>query len=175
MAIPLADASDLAGFPGAPFDEVLVGSAAESVRREAGWHIAPPVAETVKVDGTGGCYLLVPSMRLSTVNEVRDMSGAEPIILDGVTSSTSGILYRAAGWPSGFRNIEVDITHGYDVCPPDLLPLIASLASTAGIDPTVAEQSAGLFRVKHTDPSALEVRTEGRWIALASYRLQPGA
>src|SRR5690606_13689852 len=38
---PLIEASALAGFPGAPFSAAQVRSAADSLRTQAGWHIAP--------------------------------------------------------------------------------------------------------------------------------------
>lgn len=131
MIPALVDASDLAAFPGAPFSADVVRAAAGSVRSEARWHIAPSVTETVRLDGTGGQLLLVPSLHLTGVTSVTNVAGSTPAVLDDYTFSDSGILYRAAGWPAGFRNLEVVMVHGYDECPPELLPVVAAHARAA--------------------------------------------
>ena len=57
--------------PGAPFDELLVEMAQESVRADAGWHIAPVRTETLYLTGHGGAYLPIPSRRIVSVSAVR--------------------------------------------------------------------------------------------------------
>ena len=118
----LVVAPALADFPGAPFAESLVESAGESVRAEAGWHIAPEVTETLRVFSEGGTALVLPTLKY-TVTAVRDTSGDTPEVLTGWTDRGSGILLKSY-WPVGHM-LEVDLVHGYEICPPELLPVIA--------------------------------------------------
>jgi hypothetical protein len=130
MTNTLAAPTDLADFPGAPFSDALVDSAVSAVRGEAGWHIAPAVTETVTVVSEGGTVLLVPSLRVTAVTEVRDVSGDTPEALTGWVLRRSGILERGYGWPKRHA-IEVDLTHGYAETPPELLPVLARRANDA--------------------------------------------
>jgi hypothetical protein len=120
----LADETDLTDFPGAPFPAGKVLSACEAIRREAGWHIAPSVTETLTLDSEGGPLLVLPTLYLTAVTEVRDMTGSEPQVLTGWRLSRKGLL-SGCWFPAGFSAVEVDVTHGYDACPPELFPVIA--------------------------------------------------
>lgn len=132
---PLVIPSDLTGFPGAPFDETLVNAAAESVRSEAGWHIAPVVTETLRVKSWGGTDLVIPSLRILSVTAVRyglvTYVGDWTLLPDG--------LYRRSGWPVGV--IEVDLIHGYDATPAELLPVIVQRVKSSTIATNVSQRS----------------------------------
>jgi hypothetical protein len=136
---PLAIADDLDGLAGSPFDDVPVDIAGASVRSEAGWHIAPVTEETLSVYSDGSRLLRLPSLRVVEVDEVRT-TDAVPIVLTGFTLRSGG-LWRSQGWPCGM--IEVDLTHGFETCPLDLLPVIAARASGAisSRDPLLAGMS----------------------------------
>lgn len=150
----LVTAADLADFPGAPFAEVRVEAAGEALRSEAGWHIAPEVTETLTVDADGGHFLFLPTMRLSAVTEVRDVSGDAPRVLDGWRKSRKGVIYRAGGWPTGFETVEVDVVHGYAACPRELLPVVADYTSRR-----VTQESLGSRSVSYSnDESRLDAR-----------------
>src|SRR5690606_40983530 len=60
--------------------------------------------------------LILPTLRLVSVSEVRDMTGDEPRVLTGWRMSQAGMLSRRGGWPSGFGAVEVDVVHGYEQC-----------------------------------------------------------
>lgn len=137
----------LTGFPGAPFPPKVVDAAGAQVRDQCGWHIAPQITETLTVEGDGAATLLLPSLRVIAVTEVRDVTGADPKILDGWRPSPSGVLYRQTRWPVG--PIEVDLTHGYDACPDGLLPIIAERAQTFGKDASVRQESLGSRSVSY--------------------------
>ena len=119
MSNTLVTPFDLADFPGAPFDDIMVDIAAAQVRAEAGWHIAPVVTETLRINTWGGYDLRIPSLRIVSISEIR---------VDGVAydaSDWSAIpygIYRYAGWPTGV--VEVDLVHGFDDTPLDLLPVL---------------------------------------------------
>ena len=148
MANNLVAPDALSGFPGAPFTDAVVDAAVASLRRTAGWHVAPSLTETVTLDGSGGTRLILDTLRLTAVTEARNVLEATPSIID-VRWSKVGVL--AGYFPWGFRSVEVDMTHGYDACPPDLLPLIANACQRIKVDPTVASQGAGPFTVTFRD------------------------
>lgn len=118
---PLVAPSDVEGFPGAPFSAGVLAAAAGQVRSECGWHVAPVVSETVTVEA-GGSLALLPSLRVVSVEAVRDEAGN---VLTGWRFRPNGILKRAGGFP---EVIEVDFTHGFDACPPELVGVIADRA-----------------------------------------------
>lgn len=128
----LVTGADLAGFPGAPFTDAVADAAGESVRDEAGWHIAPEVTETLTVWSEGGVALLLPSLRVVSVSEIRDVTGDTSEVLTGWEDRGSGILYRATGWPVN-RRLEVDLVHGHTTVPKALLPVIAHRAQATKI------------------------------------------
>lgn len=159
----LVEPEDLGEFPGAPFPRALVAAAAGAVRAEAGWHIAPVMFETVEVETGCGSVAMLPSLRVTRVVEVRDLSGG---VLDGWrVSRASGVLRRVSGrWPDV---IEVDFEHGYDVCPPELVPVVAERAQRgkAGIVRQENLGSRSISLAQNDDPVSGEV--------LARYALPP--
>lgn len=119
----LVQPDDLAEFPGAPFSAATVKAAGEAVRRLCGWHVAPSVTETIVLDSPGGEFLWLPSRHVTGVMSVRSLVGGVPAELTGWRWSEAGMLTGA--FPAGLRAIEVTLTHGYDTCPADLLPVVA--------------------------------------------------
>lgn len=128
---PLLTASDLTGFAGSPFTEDQAKRAGEDIRAEAGWHIAPSVTETVVVDSDGGRYLFLDTLYLTSVTAVRDVTNTSPVVVTDyrvhkTARFRAGILDRPGGWPVGV--LELDIVHGYDLCPAPLLQAAAAIA-----------------------------------------------
>src|SRR5690625_590158 len=141
----LVTSGELTGFPGAPFDEGVVAAAADAVRVGAGWHIAPVRTETVDVDTDSGRVALLPSLRVIKVAEVRDAETGD-VLTGWRLSKHRGTLTRKSGsWPP---LIEVDLTHGYESCPPALFPVIAERAQRqrAGL---AAQESLGSRSVSY--------------------------
>lgn len=136
--LDLVSTSDLEGMDGAPFSQARVKAAAETVRRMAGWHIAPSTTEVVTVDHDGGSTLLLRSLYVTDVVAVRDVSGPTPRELTGWRWSQAGMISFAGGGPCGFRSVEVEFVHGYESCPADLLPVIAS-----SIERRIVQESLG--------------------------------
>lgn len=142
----LVTADKLTGFAGSPFAENVVNSAGESVRSRAGWHIAPEVSETLVVESEGGQFLFLPTLRISDITEIRDITAESSIVTPRILddwrfSSTPGVLFRAGRWPAGL--LEVDLTHGFTECPADLLPAVAEAARTSEAGGRVAQESLG--------------------------------
>lgn len=168
----MPDATDLAGFAGAPFTDDEVDIAIATVQSAAGWHIAPVESQTVALNV--GCWesiLRLPTLRLVSVDEIRDASTAAVIDSTTYRVLTTAVLKLNGYWPSGVERVEVDFTHGYDDWPLDLYATIAETAFTSRRGgQTVRTQIAGPFRVDYVDTAT--VATSG---ALDRYLVgQPG-
>lgn len=86
-----------------------------------GWHIAPSISETLQVEGDGGRVLLLPSLHVTNVTEVRDESGN---VVTGWKARRNGVL---RGCWKAEELYEVDVTHGYDAMPDEVEEIIAKL------------------------------------------------
>lgn len=131
MSNSMVQVSDLTDFPGAPFSQKIVDSAVRELRSRLGWHVAPVITETLTLDHDGGPDLVLPTRRIVSVTEIRDVSGTTPAVVTGYrTSRNTGIVTRGY-WPCGLSVLEVDLTHGYEIdpLPEDLLAAVASMAS----------------------------------------------
>jgi hypothetical protein len=75
------------------------------------------------------------------------------------TEIAPGVLWRPTCWPVG--RIEVDLTHGYDSLPKDLLPVIASRARNAANprDPSVASRTVGQVAESYRDAGGSSTAT----------------
>lgn len=170
-AQPLAVAADLADYPGAPFADSVVLAAGESVRRDAGWLIAPAATETVVLDGDGGRLLMLPTLHLHDVLEVRDVSGDTPVVLTEWRKTRAGMIELTSGfWPRGFEVIEVDMVHGYDACPEDLLPALAFRAQQAKVNRASGGVRLGSLSIS---PGGADPEDERPDAVVARYRI-PG-
>lgn len=144
---PLLQAADLADFAGAPFTDSQALRAGESIRSEVGWHVAPSVVETLTVESEGTRYLFLPTLRLTGVTEVRNVTDPDnPVIVTGWTTANTlrfraGCLLNRTGWPSG--DLEVDVVHGYDACPADLVPVAAAVARQTKKDTNLSRRDVG--------------------------------
>lgn len=173
MVAPLDVYGRLDGYPGAPFPLEIVDAASESVRSDAGWHIAPVVSETVLCDGAFSTLLHLPTMRLVSVSQVRVLVDGLWLVLEGWRVAGSGMLHHPLGWAYGIGSIEVDMTHGYDDVPADLLPVIAARCQRARVDASVMQRSETVGSRTSSESynaNRLEVET-GVAAGLEKYRL----
>lgn len=138
---PLVTPEQMTGVDGAPFSQAVLDAASASIRGEARWHIAPVITETVTLDSVGGRVLVLPTLRLVSVESVVDDEG---VPIEGWKMSKAGMLSREAGWPCGFGAVVVTMTHGYEACPADLLPIIGDRTQRR-----VSQQSSGPFSVSY--------------------------
>lgn len=119
----LIEVEELEGFPGAPFSEAIVRAVGERIRSEAGWHIAPRITQTLEVWTDGGTSAILPSMRIVEVTAVRNADTGQEIRGWRANKDTGALRCRGGVWP---EVIEVDLIHGFDVCPPELMAVAAS-------------------------------------------------
>lgn len=136
MALPtLFDRLDLADFPGAPFPEAVIKAAESSIRRDAGWHIAPVVRETIEVDADPSGVVSLPTLRVVRVHSI---SGADGAALTGWTVTRAGRLSGCRGRGT----LTVDLEHGYENVD-DLLPVVAARCKRQLTDATLSARSEG--------------------------------
>lgn len=126
-------------------------AANQAVRSYCGWHVAPVITETVRLDGDGRHTLLLPTGRLLRVDAVTN-DGVD--VLDLVDPSTKGMLeIRGRRWSDRLGGIVVTITHGHDQAP-DLAGVIATAAArgaTTGLNAGIAQQAVGPASVRYVD------------------------
>lgn len=90
--------------------ELALDLASGIVRAFCQWGISAE-ATTFTVDGSGHSVLSLPTLHLVSVEEVRLLG--VPLVIGPESWSERGQLWRREGWPSVFRNVEVDCHHGY--------------------------------------------------------------
>lgn len=134
---PLVQSTDMTGFRGAPYAAKVLTAAAEAVRTECEWHIAPVITQTVRIRTGGRGVVLLPTLKLVDVLTVTSSQG-EPIT--GYDFYDHGVLERAAGFPPV---IDVEFTHGYTTCPEALFPIIAERAQSQALGRIKSEALAG--------------------------------
>lgn len=125
----------------------LIDGATAAIRRYCGWHIAPPLTETVTVDGPGGDVLTLPTLNLTDLAAMTEDGTA----LDAATLEWSalGSVRKPAGyWTARYRGITATMTHGYDSAP-DVAQIVIQVITAALSSPMGATtESAGSFSVK---------------------------
>ena len=136
----LIEAEELEGFPGAPFTGAIVEAVGARIRAEAGWHIAPKVTETVEIWTDGGISTILPALQIVEVTAVRDADTNREIRGWRVNKDTGVLRCRGGVWP---EVIEVDLVHGYDACPPELLAVAASRSQQISSGGVKAEALGG--------------------------------
>lgn len=109
---------------GMGLEEWRLNVASEAIRSYCGWHVSPVIEQSITLDGDGGTVLILPTLRLVALDEVR-VNGA---VIPNVEWSEFGAL--RGQWPSRWRSIEVDIRHGYEA-PADLLGVALEAAARA--------------------------------------------
>lgn len=121
----------LSGLPGAPFTDSEVDLAVATLRGALGWHVAPQRTETVVRDiNWPARWVTLPTKALVSVAEVRRLDDGDVIAADRYRVSKAVNSIRQCGiWPVGHATLEIDMTHGYTECPPELLPVLAEIAA----------------------------------------------
>jgi hypothetical protein len=144
-----------------PAPEVTPGLAA--VRSWCGWHVGPSVTETIRVESGGGRVLLLPSLHVTDVTAIRDESGNE----------VTGYKWRDNGIVRGHWRCEelyeIDLTHGYETMPSELLGIVDRLDAEGG-DRVLTSVTRGPFSESYgsTDLEAQPITTRA---IIGRYRL----
>lgn len=138
--------SDLEHLPGAPFEDAEVDGAVATLRKALMWRIAPEETETVTFDiPFRENKLRLPTAYLVNIEEVRANGTAVSASDYEVSKELSIVKLKSGWWPQGYGTVEVDMTHGYESVPLDLLNIIAAVAATSRRDQNVREAVAGTY------------------------------
>lgn len=121
---PLIYTEDAQEFGGGALTYKQLSAASSAIRRRAGWHIAPNMPQVLTLDHDGSTVVRLPSLHVTDVALVEDMTGREPRAITDYRWSSAGML--EGRFPSGFRSLRVTFTHGYAACPDDLARLVVS-------------------------------------------------
>ena len=135
----------------APFDPETpnvakaIDAAVGQLRDRAGWHVFPSVTETLNLDGEGGEVLTLPTLKVSAVLEVRENG----LVLDPSAyewSAKGDLRRRGWVWTSRWNGITVQLTHGYENPPAELLRAIGTAVATAAANPLGIPEVMGPFQ-----------------------------
>lgn len=141
-----------------------------AVRRFCGWHVAPVITETIRLDGTGQRTLLIPSGRILEVTEATS-DGRD--VLARVDVSGKGMLELRDGglWSSRLGGISITLRHGYEITEvPDVAGVIATAAARGGgPGGQIVSQAVGPANVRYSGNDIQLLQTE--LATLEPYRL----
>lgn len=154
-----------ADHPGLPS---AIESAVDAIRTYCRWHVWPARTETLTVDGEGGRVLTLPTLHVTNITEIREQDVVDP---EDYEWSQSGDVRRRRGcWTTRWRGLHIDLTHGYDQCPPALAALLVDTVSEALAHPVGAPSVIGPFQWGAQMPASSRWLSEQRTI-LDHYRL----
>jgi hypothetical protein len=135
----------------------VLNAAAGQVRAECDWHIAPEVTETLTLETDCGTVVLLPSLYVKSVDEVRSEDGT---VLTGWKWRQNGVLRYKSGWPDV---IEVDLVHGYTKCPDELVAVVAERAQRIKGGGVKSESLAGRSVSLEVGPGQVSAEVVARY------------
>jgi hypothetical protein len=146
-----ATAANVNALNGATFTQSQVDVAAGLLEGYLGWHVAPIVEDaTIRVYSSGGPTIVLPTLRVSgvaSVTEVRDSTVMTDYYLAGHVNDLQVLERNCGAWPRGWYDVE--LTHGYDAPPKDLLKAVEAVCQLAAVDPAVAAESIDDYMVRY--------------------------
>lgn len=95
----------------------------QSVRDYCGWHVAPLLTETKRLDGDGGLTLVLPTRRLVDLVAVK-VRGVDVDVTTLDWGESGVVQLREGCWPDAPGVLEVTMRHGYL---PDEVPNLIAL------------------------------------------------
>ena len=92
-----------------------LSSARAWVRRYCGWHVSPVRTETITLDGPGGQYLFLPTLKLVSLTAISEDGVALDLADVKASAEAPGVLAKAGSghWGGEFGSVEVTLTHGF--------------------------------------------------------------
>lgn len=130
-------------------DAAIVRQAQGVIRRYCGWHVAPEVTETLTLNGSGSGSLWLPSLYVTDIASITDCG--DVVDADDYDWSTNGYVQRRSGcWTFRARQVVVELTHGYEDIPDELVEVAVSIASRAASSPSGAvQETTGPFSIRY--------------------------
>ena len=138
---PLLDDEQFAHLvAGTGLEALRLAAIVREVRDYCGWHIAPAIAETITVDGSGGTVQQLPTLRINSVTSVTEQG----VVLeaDAYEWSHDGSLRRRrySYWTDRYRGVVAVVNHGYETVPENIVSVILDAASAALATPPGADE-----------------------------------
>lgn len=117
-------------------------AAQTAIRRYCGWHVAPSVTRTIRLDGHGGDSLLLPSKHVTALSSLK-LDGVEHVQDARFSEAGSLVLVNGATFPDLPGSVEATITDGWDLEDvPEVQMILLDIASRVMQVPgTVSSQS----------------------------------
>lgn len=110
--------------------------AENAVIRYCEWHVAPARDETLILDGSGTGLVQLPSLKVNEIQEVRQLGQVvPPEAYDWSATGQIQLRNPSGRWTGRYRGIQVDLNHGYDELPADLVNVILGLVVRAVASP----------------------------------------
>lgn len=150
--------------------ESAIAATTSAIRKACGWHVVGSLPCRATLDG-GGCKLLLPSNRVTTVTHV-DVCGCEVTAYEW---NRQGFV-RIPHSPDVLGAVVVEYVAGYDDAPDDLKDLIVQHVTTALTKSAgVTQETAGSVSISYAQGFAMASGgaqlSRAEHDALASYRL----
>lgn len=131
-----------------PRSQGALDGASTAIRRYCGWHIAPEVTSTVKLDGPGGRILSLPSLNVTAVTSIIDHAVALTDETDYQWSADGSVRRVHACWTDDYRSIDATFIHGYGFADDVKQILLASVSRALSSPSGAVSNSTGPFAVK---------------------------
>lgn len=141
------------------------------VRAYCGWHVAPSRRESITLDGDDSGVLLLPTLRMTALHSL-SVRGASVNVDDElvVEWSTSGVV-RCSTRTASMRGVVVELTHGFDDWPLEVLSVIDRLTQRALDDPGALVQVGAVRYATSSDGLPIVGLTELDKLVIDRYRL----
>jgi hypothetical protein len=162
--------SDYAQLPGyTPSQDLFIEAAIGRIRNHCRWHISPVRTETKSVRVYGGNTLVLPTGRLTSVASI--VAPGRTYVFETIPDEGVVLLKGRCT----LEAVDVTFTHGHEECPPELLPVISSLAQATSSprDPALNSVSVGSVTYGYGSggsSGSLDAFSD----VLSPYRLPPG-
>lgn len=160
----------------------LLNAASAGIRRFCGWHIAPNIVQDLVLDGEGGRTLILPTLKLTGITSLVEVSGdwswtADPLV-DLTWSFTGRVRKRSGCWTLELAGITTTISHGFDLADVgDLSQLVLGIVARNVANPYgYTAQAVGGVSISMPASSAGGATgvslTEPQAVLIASYALE---
>lgn len=149
----------------------LTQAAEDAIRRYCGWHVAPVVTETLRVDGTGSSNVILPTLQMTELISVTVQGRA--VDLERVHWSNAGMLRLPFAVPNEYGALEVQLKHGFENAS-HIGALVADIKKRAEVMPAgITRKRVGDVSVDYAsvDQSGLKLFASERSM-LDPYRLE---
>ncbi|MEU0871646.1 hypothetical protein [Nocardia brasiliensis] len=132
MAAPLLTLTEYQELvAGTDLEQARLDGVIGDIRDYCGWHIAPAVAATITLDGSGADIVQIPTLRLSAVASVAENGVVIPAT-EYEWSADGSIRRLPLGrcWTNRYRGVVVECTHGYAEVPAAIVSVVLDATSS---------------------------------------------